>query len=340
MGTKETFSLSIKKALVTGGGGFVGKAIVTRLLELDIETCVLGRHHYPEIEALGGTCIVGDISDGAVMDRAAAGVDIVFHVAALAGIWGSWQDYYTTNVLGTEVVVGSCRRNGVPMLVYTSTPSVVFNRTDIQGDDESLPYATEYLCHYARSKVIAEQNVLAASCPTLLTCAIRPHLIWGPGDPHLLPRLLASGRKKLLKRVGDGSNLVDISYIDNVAHAHLLAAKNLSEQGTAAGKPYFISQGEPVNLWDWINDLFTAMDIDRVQASVSFPLAYRLGGLSEAFYKITRSVKEPRMTRFLAEQLAKSHYFSMENARKDLGYAPVISTSEGLRRTVSWLKAQ
>ncbi len=340
MGTKETFSLSIKKALVTGGGGFVGTAIVKRLLALGIETDVLGRHQYPAVEALGGRCIVGDVSDGAVMDRAAAGVDIVFHVAALAGIWGSWKEYYTTNVLGTETVVDSCRRNGVSMLVYTSTPSVVFNRTDISGGDESLAYAALYLCHYAKSKVIAEQNVLAANCPELLTCAIRPHLIWGPGDPHLLPRLLASGRKKLLKRVGDGSNLVDISYIDNVAHAHLLAAKNLSEGGTAAGKAYFISQGEPVNLWDWINDLFTAMDIDRVQASISFPVAYHLGGLLETWYKITGAAKEPRMTRFLAEQLAKSHYFSIENARNDLGYAPIISTSEGLRRTVSWLKAQ
>ncbi len=339
MGTKETFFLSIKKALVTGGGGFVGKAIVKRLLELGIDTVVLGRHHYPEIEALGGRCIVGNVSDGALMARAAAGVDIVFHVAALAGIWGSWKEYYTTNVLGTEAVVGSCRRNGVPMLVYTSTPSVVFNRCDINGGDERLAYAAEYLCHYARSKVIAEKCVLAANSPTLKTCAIRPHLIWGPGDPHLLPRLIASGRKKLLKRVGDGSNLVDISYIDNVAHAHLLAAKNLCEKGTAAGKPYFISQGEPVNLWAWINDLFTAMDIDKVQQSVSFPLAYRLGGLLEAWHKITRSVKEPRMTRFLAEQLAKSHYFSIDNARNDLGYVPIISTSEGLRRTVSWLKA-
>lgn len=340
MGTKETFSLSIKKALVTGGGGFVGKAIVTRLLKLGIETYVLGRHRYPEIEAMGATCVVGDVSDGSVMHRAAAGVDVVFHVAALAGIWGSWKEYYTTNVLGTEAVVNSCRKNGVSMLVYTSTPSVVFNRSDINGGDESLPYAAEYLCHYARSKVIAEKCVLAANCPALLTCAIRPHLIWGPGDPHLLPRLLASGRKKILKRVGDGSNMVDISYIDNVAHAHLLAAKNLSEEGTAAGKPYFISQGEPVNLWNWINDLFTTMDIDKVQQSVSFPLAYRLGGLLEVFHKITRSVEEPRMTRFLAEQLAKSHYFSIDNARKDLDYAPIISTTEGLRRTVLWLKAQ
>lgn len=340
MGTKETLSPSIKKALVTGGGGFVGKAIVKRLLELGVKTMVLGRHRYPNIELLGAECIIGNVSDTGLMDKATEGVDIVFHVAALAGIWGSWNEYYTTNVLGTEVVVASCRKNDVPMLVYTSTPSVVFNRIDIEGGDESLAYADEYLCNYAKSKVLAERTVLGANCTSLLTCAIRPHLIWGPGDPHLLPRLLESGRKKILKRVGDGSNLVDISYIDNVAHAHILAAKNLSDKGTAAGKPYFISQGEPVNLWDWINELFVAMNIDEVQASLSFPVAYRLGAVLEALYKITRLKKEPKMTRFLAEQLAKSHYFSIENAQKDLGYEPVISTAEGLRRTVQWLKTR
>lgn len=338
MGRKETLSPSIKKALVTGGGGFVGKAIVKRLVKLGIKTTVIGRHRYPEIEQLGVECIVGNVSDQVQMHKAAAGVDIVFHVAALAGIWGAWKDYYTTNVLGTEVVVASCLKNNVPMLVYTSTPSVVFNRADITGADESLPYAEEYLCHYAKSKVMAERIVLRANSTSLSTCALRPHLIWGPGDPHLFPRLLESGRKNILKRVGDGSNLVDISYIDNVAYAHILAAKNLSETGTAAGKPYFISQGEPVNLWNWINQLFVAMNINEVQASLTFPFAYRLGGLLEAIYKIARLKNEPKMTRFLAEQLAKSHYFSIENARNDLGYEPVISTAQGLEKTVQWLK--
>jgi len=338
MGTKKTLSLSIKKALVTGGGGFVGKAVVKQLLELGVETSVLGRHHYPDIENIGGRCIVGNINDTSIMDQATKGVDIVFHVAALAGIWGAWKEYYTTNVLGTEVVVSSCKKNDVSMLVYTSTPSVVFNREDIKGSDESLAYAEDFLCFYARSKVIAERAVLEANSTSLLTCAIRPHLIWGPGDPHLIPRLLESGRKKTLKRVGDGFNLVDISYIDNVAYAHILAAKNLSEIGTAAGKPYFISQGDPVNLWDWINELFILMNIDEVQASVSFPVAYRLGAFLEAIYKFTRSKKEPKMTRFLAEQLAKSHYFSIKNAQHDLGYEPVISTPEGLERTQQWLK--
>ena len=338
MGTEKDFPPGLKKALVTGGGGFVGKAVVTRLLGLGIETRVVGRHRYPEIEQAGGSCIVGDIADARVMADATAGVDVVFHVAALAGIWGPWHNYYKTNVLGTESVVQSCRHNRVPILVYTSTPSVVFNRDDIHSGDERLPYAEKYLCHYAQSKVMAEKIVLGANSAELAVCALRPHLIWGPGDPHLLPRLLLSGRKKLLQRVGDGSNLVDISYIDNVADAHILAAKNLAEKRTAAGKAYFISQGEPVKLWDWINELFTAMEVATVQKSISFAAAYRLGGIMEALYRLARVQQEPRMTRFLAEQLAKSHYFSLANARRDLGYEPGVSTAEGLCRTVRFLK--
>lgn len=338
MGAEENISMNIRSALVTGGGGFLGKAITRQLLAGGVETRVLGRHHYPEIAALGGHCYVGDICDGRVLDKATANVDTVFHVAALAGIWGSAEQYQQTNVVGTENVLASCRRQGVPVLVYTSTPSVVFNRTDIKGGDESLPYPTHFLCHYARTKVIAEQLVLEAHSEKFSTCALRPHLIWGPGDPHLLPRLLEKGRKKQLKQVGDGTNLVDISYIDNVAHAHILAAENLLSTGTAGGKPYFISQGEPVNLWNWIGELYSAMDVPLIARKVSFPVAYRVGGVLEMFYTLFSIENEPKMTRFLAEQLAKSHYFSIENANKDLGYTPIVSTAEGLRRTVEWFK--
>ncbi len=338
MGENEGFTDRIKTALVTGGGGFVGKAIARRLLGLGVETRVIGRHHYPEIEAAGGRCLVGDISLPRVMAEATDGVDIVFHAAALAGIWGPWQAYHRTNVLGTGQVLEGCRRNGVAMLVFTSTPSVVFDRADIRGGDERLAYARSPLCHYAKSKILAEKMVLAANSDELRTCALRPHLIFGPGDPHLLPRLLASGRKKQLKRVGDGCNLVDMSYIDNVAHAHLLAANNLAEKGTAGGRPYFISQGAPVNLWGWINDLFAEMAVPPVSSSVPAAAAYRLGGALELIHTVCRLDKEPRMTRFVAEQLAKSHYFSIANARLDLGYEPKVSMEEGLRRTVQWLK--
>ena len=327
----------MKTALVTGGGGFVGKAIVKRLIERGVSCRVVGRHHYPEIAQLGGHCLQGDIRDFGFLRESFQGVDTVFHVAALAGIWGKWQDYHSINVLGTENVLQACRAQGVSRLVYTSTPSVVFNGLDIAGGDESLPYAEKFLCHYARSKVMAEKMVLAANGAALLTCAIRPHLVWGPGDPHLIPRLLASGRKRLLKKVGEGTNMVDITYVDNVAYAHVLAADNLSGNQTAAGKAYFINQEEPVCLWDWINALFTELAIPPVSNTVPFPVAYGVGALSELFYSCFRLDKEPRMTRFLAEQLAKSHYFSSARAQNDLGYSPIITTEQGMKHLVEWI---
>ncbi len=338
MGTTATLPATIKTALVTGGGGFVGQAVVRRLLALGVDTRIIARHRYDEIEAAGARGFVGNIANPDELQAAVDGVDLVVHTAALAGIWGEWQLYHRSNVLGTENVIAACRQAGVASLVYTSTPSVVFNGEDIRGGDERLPYGRQFLCHYARSKAIAEGLVLAAAGPTLKTCALRPHLIWGPGDPHLLPRLLARGREQSLRQVGDGSNLVDISYIDNVAEAHILAAADLAGPGRANGKAYFISQGEPVNLWHWIADLFSRMGVPQVDKRVAERTAYRLGAVLELAYRLLGLRHEPKMTRFLAEQLAKSHYFSIEKARRDLGYEPLISTEEGLQRTVQWLR--
>ncbi|MBC8208347.1 MAG: NAD-dependent epimerase/dehydratase family protein [Desulfobulbaceae bacterium] len=320
----------MRKVLVTGGGGFVGSTIVRQLLARDVECLVLGRNDYPSLAAEGAICLRGDIRDRAGLDHHLQGVDTVFHVAALAGIWGRWQDYEAINVQGTDNVIEACRAQGVRQLIYTSTPSVVFDRHDICEGNESLPYPHTFLCHYARSKVMAERSVLAAADDQLLTCAIRPHLVWGPGDPHLIPRLMERGRARQLVRIGRGLNMVDISYVDNVAHAHLLAADNLAGIGTAAGKAYFISQGEPVNLWDWIGILFQRLDIPPVNRSIPFPLAYMAGSALEWYYRKRKILDEPRMTRFLAMQLAHSHWFSTKRAQADLGYRPLISNEEGM----------
>lgn len=322
----------MKRVLVTGGGGFVGSHIV-RLLRLQgIECLVVGRNQYPEIEALGAQCFQGDICDPSFLLDCCREVDTVFHVAALAGIWGKWDDFYRINVLGTENVLAACKKNKIRNLVYTSTPSVVFNGEDIVNGDERLPYADKFLCHYAKSKVMAEKMVLGEAGKELFTCAIRPHLVWGPGDPHLIPRLLERGRQKKLKKVGDCTNLVDISYVENVAEAHILAAQNLESSGTASGQAYFISQGKAVNLWQWIDELFQRMDVPPIQSRVSFPLAYAAGALLEGMHRILKPAEEPRMTRFLAEQLAKSHCFSIAKASKDFGYSPRITTGEGMER--------
>lgn len=316
----------------------MGKAVVAQLLEAGIKVRVIGRNSYPELIADGVDCVQGSITDSEVISKAVSGMDIVFHVAALAGIWGPWQDYYDVNVTGTKNVITACRVNNVKALIYTSTPSVVFNREDIVEGDEDLPYASDFLCNYAETKVIAEKEILTAASDSLKTCAIRPHLIWGPEDPHLVPRLIDRGKKKMLKQVGQGNNLVDISYVDNVAYAHILAARNLLGSCTANGNAYFISQEKPVNLWNWVNELFEKLDVPQVKSNVSSNTAFYLGWFLESVYRTFRLKGEPRMTRFLSEQLSKSHYFSISRAKRDLGYEELVSTEEGLRRTIAWFK--
>jgi nucleoside-diphosphate-sugar epimerase len=328
----------MKKVLVTGGGGFVGKALTDILLDRGLEVVVVGRNHYPDLDKPKVTQAKGDIRNRDFLAGISRDCDTVFHVAAKAGIWGNHADYYSINVTGSENVIAACRTNHIPRLIYTSTPSVVFDSGDLCGVDESTPYAADFLCHYAETKVLAERSVLAANSGSLKTTALRPHLIWGPGDTNLIPRLLERGRKGLLKRVGDGNNLVDISYIENVAAAHLLAAESLETSNQAAGNPYFISQGEPVNLWRWIDSFFAMVGLPPVGKKVSFRKARMAGLLMEGFYRLFKIEEEPLMTRFLAEQLAHSHWFSIEAARRDFGYEPTIDTAEGMRRTAEWLK--
>lgn len=327
----------MKRVLVTGGGGFVGTALVRQLLDCGCKVSVAGRNRYPHLEQLEVCCLVGDIAERDFGEGICQGVDTVFHTAAKAGIWGDWKSYKRTNIDGTLNILNGCRKNGVERLIYTSTPSVVFERHDIEGADETLPYGRNHLCHYARSKTIAEREVLSSSDQTLATCAIRPHLIWGPNDPHLIPRLLERGRAKALKIVGSGANLVDITYVDNVAHAHVLAAKSLINSSISAGQAYFIGQERPVRLWDWINELFQDMNIAPVRRKICFPVAFWAGAVLELFHKLTGNDHEPKMTRFLALQLARSHYFSHQKATRELDYRPIVSLDEGKKRLLAWL---
>lgn len=329
---------SMRKAVVTGGGGFIGKALVQALVARGIEVTVVGRSRYPDLDALEVRCLQGDIRDQRFLDQAFAGCDTVFHTAARAGVWGPRHEYFSINFEGTGNVIAACSKNSVPRLVYTSTPSVVFAQGDLEGADESTPYANNPLCHYAASKILAEREILRANDQGLQTVAIRPHLVWGPGDHHLVPRLLTRGRERALKIVGTGRNRVDITYIDNVVHAHLLAADNLATTGSAAGHAFFIGQAEPVVLWSWINELFARLEVPVVQKTVPFPVALAVGAVMEGVYTALGRTDEPRMTRFIAYQLAKSHWFSHRKAEQLLGYRPVVSTESGLSKLEAWLK--
>ena len=313
------------KALVTGGAGFLGARIVQRLLDRGDDVVVFSRK--PNGLPAGATAFAGDLRDAADVAKAAEGVDAVFHVAAKAGVWGPRAEYFGINLTGTRNVIAACHKHGVRDLVYTSTPSVVFERGGIDGGDESLPYPKKYLTHYAESKALAEQEVIAANGVNgLRTASLRPHLIWGHGDPHLLPRVLDRAREGKLKQVGDGKNRVDITHVHDAADAHLLALESMDH---AAGKAYFISS-ETVALWPWINAVLERAGLARLSAQVSARTAYKAGAMMEFIWRMFGLGSEPPMTRFVAENLANSHWFKLDAAKRDLGYEPAWTGDKAL----------
>jgi len=327
------------KALVTGAGGFLAQYIIEQLLARGDVVRGFARSPQPQLESLGVEVVRGDIRDPQAVSAACSQADVVFHTAAVAAIAGRWDYFYSVNTLGTENVLTGCREQAVPRLVYTSSPSVVFDGTDQKALDESAPYASRWLCHYPHSKALGEQRALAANGRNgLLTCALRPHLMWGPRDQHLIPSLLNRARRGRLVRVGAGDNLIDAVYVEYAARAHLLAADHLRPNSPVAGHTYFITNGEPVNCWDWINQILTLTHLPPVERSISFRTAWWIGAVMEATWKALRLRGEPLMTRFLAAQLATSHYFDISRARHDLGYQPQISMMEGMRRLVAWFK--
>lgn len=328
------------KALVTGGGGFLGGAIVRMLRERGDQVRCFSRGAHPAMARLGAEQIRGDLSQREQLIQAAAGCDIVFHVAAKAGIWGSYDDFYSANVTGTVNVLAACRANEISRLVYTGSPSVVFDGQDVEGGDESLPYPPHYDAHYPKTKALAEQIVLDANSPDLATVSLRPHLIWGPGDNHLVPRIVAKGRAGKLRRVGTRPCLVDTVYVDNAAHAHLLAADRLVPGANIAGKAYFISNGEPLPLWEMVNRILAAAGLPPEHRSISPKVAYAAGVICEGLWNLLRLPGEPPMTRFVAKELATAHWFNINAARRDLGYQPQVSTREGLLRLRQWLEKE
>lgn len=323
-----------QRFLVTGGGGFVGRAICKALVDADAKVVSVSRGHYPELEKLGVETVRSDLAaPSQELIEVFKRIDGVFHVAAKVDMWGEYKDFYESNVVGTQNIVDLCLKSGVERLVFTSSPSVVAREYDLCGVDESLDYPADYLANYPRTKAMAEKLVLAVDQDSLRTVSLRPHLIWGPGDNNFVPTILEKARAGKLFRVGSGRNLVDFSYIEDCVAAHLAAMKVLASSSEAQGKAFFISQGEPYPLWKWIDRVLEANNLPPVKKSLPYSVAKLVALVCETFAKISPVSVEPRVTRFLVDQMSHAHFFDISSAKKLLEYKPSYTMEQAFAAT-------
>jgi len=323
--------------LVTGGGGFLGGAIVKRLLSEKFTIKSFSRGHYPVLDQLGVTQVRGDLADLSAVKKACEGCEIVFHVAAKAGLWGKAEDFFRSNVIGTRNVLIACHDSKIRNLVYTSSPSVIFDGSDQEGLDEAVDYPKNFKAAYPRTKAEAEKLVREANSDQLRTVSLRPHLIWGPEDTHLTPGILKKGKTQRLRKLGFEEKLVDFTYIDNAADAHLLCGLALLENTDIAGRVYFISQSEPWPLWEFVNRLLEIAGYPKVNKQLSPKIAYKLGGILEWIFDTFSLKGDPPVTRFMVEELMTAHWYDNTAAKRDFGYEPTVSMKEGFNRLEEWI---
>lgn len=329
------------KIVVTGGGGFLGRHIVDQLLARDYEVASMTRSAQPELAARGVEVIRGDITDVEDVHRAVDDADAVIHTAAMVGAWGDVDTFWRVNVDGTNNLLRVAARAGVERFVFTSSPSVVFDGSDLIQAPQNTPYPKRFPSPYAETKAVSEQLVLDADDPEgMRTVALRPQLMWGPGDPHLVPMIVHKARNGRLRVVGDGEARVDITYIDNAAHAHLCALDALAETDArgrvrGAGRAYFITNGEPVVLWRWIEDLLEHLEEPPPRGSVPRPLAAMAGRAVSSVWRTLGLRHEPPLTEYVALKMSTHQTYDLSPARRDLGYAPKVSMAQGFERFIA-----
>lgn len=320
------------RVIVTGGGGFVGAALCRALKRCGATPIALGRRAYPELARAGIECVQVDLASPAMpLSDVFAGADAVVHTAAFVEMWGPRERFWEGNVRATERVIEGCRAAGVRKLLFTSSPSVIASGDDLRGVDESVPYPQHYLAQYPRTKAIAEQRVLGANCAELRTIALRPHLIFGPGDTSLTKKILERARAGRLVQVGNGKNIVDFTYIDDCVDAHIAALAALDANAEACGRAYFISAGDPFPFWEWVREITALHGLPGPRQTIPGGVAYALAALLERVAIVTG--REPLLTRFVVEELITDHYFNLGQAKRLLNWEPKVSVREGLKRS-------
>ncbi|MGE0790289.1 MAG: NAD-dependent epimerase/dehydratase family protein [Sandaracinaceae bacterium] len=317
------------KVFLTGGGGFLGGATAKRLREHGHEVRSFSRKPHAELAALGVEHVQGDLGDRDAVVASAAGCDAIVHTAAKAGVWGHYPEFWRANVVGTRHVIDACRAHGIQRLVHTSSPAVVHRGGDIHGGDASLPLTDVYWTHYQETKAWAEREALAANGPDLAVVALRPHLIWGPGDPHMGPRIVSRVRNGRIALPGGGVNVIDTLYIENGADALVQALEALRPGASLAGRAYFVTNGEPRAMRDMVLGIARAAGKDARVVAIPLPIARAAGSLLESTFRWVDSETEPLLTRFTVEYMASTHHFDISAAERDFGWTPRVSIDEG-----------
>jgi 2-alkyl-3-oxoalkanoate reductase len=329
------------KILVTGGGGFLGAAIIRQLVARGNDVISYSRRRYAVLDDLGVNQFQGDLLDIEKLRQAMRGCEAVFHVAAKVGMWGKYEDFFQNNVKGTENVIRACKNLGIRYLIFTSSPSVVFDGKDCEGKNESLPYPKKYSAFYPQTKAMAEQIVMASNNAFFKTVCLRPHLIWGPGDNQLLPKLVEKAKQGRLRIIGDGSNKVDCIFIDNAAKAHVLALDQIiRDSSKVEGKAYFISQGHPIAIAELINQLLNAAELPPVSKHLSPGITRVLARTLESIYHLFGIASEPMITSFLSQELITSHWYDISAAKHDFGYQADVSIETGMEQLKHWLSTE
>ncbi|WP_099024073.1 3-beta-hydroxysteroid dehydrogenase [Mycolicibacterium palauense] len=324
--------------LVTGGSGFVGGNLVSELLARGHRVRSFDRTPSPLPAQPGLETVVGDITDTDDVAAAVAGVDTVFHTAAIIELLGGRSvtaEYrrrsFAVNVGGTENLVHAGQRAGVGRFVYTASNSVVMGGQRISGGDETLPYTDRFNDLYTETKVAAERFVLAQNgVADMLTCSIRPSGIWGRGDKTMFRKVFESviaGHVKVL--IGSKNAKLDNSYVHNLVHGFILAAEHLVPGGTAPGQAYFINDGEPINMFEFARPVIEACGERLPTLRVSGRMVRgAMSGWQRLHFRF--GLPQPPLEPLAVERLYLDNYFSIAKARRDLGYQPLFTTQQAM----------
>jgi len=323
--------------VVTGATGCLGFNLTHRLLKDGHEVIALGRNKKMghKLNQLGAKFISLDLNDFQSLKTICHNVDTIFHCAALSSPWGRYENFYETNVLGTKHIV-----NATPCharLIHVSTPSIYFDFSERHDIKEGDILPEEPANAYVKTKRLAEAIVDDAYIQNRIDAVtIRPRGIFGPFDRALFPRLLHAGQKGVLPVIGDGNNLIDITFVDNVVESMLLAAK---ADSAISGKKYNITNDEPRTVLDLLSTLFKIMDRPLKTKHVSYKKALYIAKILEIIYRCLHLKSEPKLTAYSVGVLALGQTLNIEEAKKDLGYQPLYSINEGLQRFSEWYAA-